>query len=403
MRVMLRVGLTGGIGAGKSTAAQALAALGATVIDADLLARRVVEPGTPGLAAVVAEFGESLLQRNGSLDRAALARVAFADKSARARLNAIVHPRIAELTAREIAAAPAAAVVVHDVPLLVENRLGPNYQLVLVVTAPEQERVRRLVAERGMTEQEALARMRAQADDAARVAAADVLFDNGGPPEALRAEVEQLWQERLLPFEENLRHGRPADRLRGAALVDPDPTWPAQASRIIGRVRRAAGRRALRIDHVGSTSVPGLVARDVIDLQVVVADLDAAGAVADDLREAGLVRPAGEWWDSAEDGGRLPKAMAQNADPGRAVNCHVPAATSPTWREVLLLRDWLRAHPDVAADYADLKRGLAGAPHESVDAYAEAKTPWIRHALERAEAWARAAGPSAVARPDREE
>lgn len=403
MRLMLRVGLTGGIGAGKSTAAHALAAAGATVIDADVLARRAVEPGTPGLAEIVAEFGEDVLQRDGSLDRAALARVAFADQTARARLNAIVHPRVADLTAREVAAVPPDAVVVHDVPLLVENGLGPNYQLVLVVTAPERARVRRLVAERGMTEHEARARMRAQADDAARAAAADVLLDNGGPPDMLRAEVERLWRERLTPFEGNLRHGRPADRLDRAVLVDPDPSWAAQAGRIVARVRRAAGRRALRTDHIGSTSVPGLAAKDVLDLQVVVADLDTAGAVADDLREAGLVRRDGEWWDSAEDGGMLAKAMAQNADPGRAVNCHVRAAGSPAWREALLLRDWLRASPDSAAEYADLKRRLAGIPHESVDAYAQTKTPWVRHALERARAWAQRAGWSAQAREDQQE
>src|SRR5918911_155603 len=174
---MLRVGLTGGIAAGKSTAARVLAALGALVVDADVLARRVVEPGTPGLAAVVAAFGDGVLQPDGSLDRAALARVAFADEASRSRLNAVLHPRIAELATKELAAAPPDAVVVHDVPLLVENGLAPHYQLVLVVLAPEAERVRRLLAERGMTEAETRARIAAQADDERRVGAADVLLD----------------------------------------------------------------------------------------------------------------------------------------------------------------------------------------------------------------------------------
>jgi dephospho-CoA kinase len=381
---VLRVGLTGGIGAGKSTVARTMADLGAVVVDADVLARRVVEPGTPGLAAVVAEFGNVVLRPDGSLDRAGLARVAFADETARGRLNAIVHPRVAELTAREIALAPPDAVVVHDVPLLVENGLGADYHLVLVVTAPEDERVRRLV-ERGMSASQARARMAAQADDDRRAAAADVLLDNGGHPDRLREQVEGLWDERLVPFEANLRAGRPAPRAERAILAAADPTWPAQAARVMARVERAAGAAALRIDHVGSTSVPALIAKDVLDVQVVTPDLDRAFAVADALREAGLVRREGEWWDSAADGGYLPKAMAQNADPARAVNCHVRPEESPAWREALRLRDRLRTHPDAAAEYAELKQRLAAAPHESVDAYAQAKTPWIRALLALAE------------------
>jgi dephospho-CoA kinase len=383
---VLRVGLTGGIGAGKSTVARALAGSGAVVVDADQLARRAVEPGSDGLDAVVAAFGPQVLAADGTLDRPALGRIVFADEAARRRLNAILHPRIAALTARELAAAPADAVVVHDVPLLVENGLGPNYQLVLVVTAPADERVRRLVADRGMAEDEARARIAAQADDAARAAAADVLLDNSAGPAAVTAAAGRLWHERLVPFEANLRARRWAPRSPRAVLAEPDPTWPEQAARVIARVQRAAGRRALRVDHIGSTSVPGLIAKDVLDVQVVVADLDEAGRVADDLQDAGLVRRRdGEWWDSAEDGGRLPKAFAANADPGRAVNCHVRPEWSPAWREVLVLRDRLRADPALAQEYGRLKQRLAAAPHESVDAYAEAKSPFVRRVLAEAD------------------
>ncbi len=378
---MLRVGLTGGIGAGKSTVAGRLRELGAVVVDADILARRVVEPGSEGLAAVVAAFGTGVLTADGALDRPALGRLVFADEAARGRLNAILHPRIAALTAREVEAAPADAVVVHDVPLLVENGLGPNYQLVLVVDAPAAERVRRLVGDRGMEPDDARARLAAQAGDDARRAAADVLLDNGGPRGGVLAAVDSLWRDRLVPFEANLRAGRPAPRPRQAVLVDPDPTWAAQAGRVIARVRRVAGPRALRVDHIGSTSVPGLLAKDVLDVQVVVPDLAAAEQVADDLAEAGLVRREGDWWDSAADGGRLPKAMAQNADPGRAVNCHVRPEASPGWREVLTFRDRLRADDALAVEYAALKQRLAAAPHDSVDAYAEAKTPFVRRVL----------------------
>jgi dephospho-CoA kinase len=386
---VLRVGLTGGIGAGKSAVARSLAELGAVVIDADVLARRVVEPGTPGLAEVTAAFGAAVLAPDGSLDRSALARVAFADDAARRRLNAILHPKIAAATAREVAAAPPGAIVVHEVPLLVENGLAPGYHLVLVVTAPEAERVRRLVRDRGMADEQVRARMAAQADDDQRAAAADVLLDNGGSPEAVRGQLERLWHERLVPFEENLRHRRRAPRPSRAVLAEPDPAWPAQAARVVARVRRAAGHRALRVDHIGSTSVPGLLAKDVLDVQVVAQDLAAAAAVADDLWDAGLVRREGDWRDFGAHGEVLPKAMAQNADPARAVNCHVRPAGSPFWREVLLLRDWLRAHRDAAREYAELKQRLAASPHDSIDAYAEAKTPWIRAALTRAQAWAR--------------
>jgi dephospho-CoA kinase len=378
---VLRVGLTGGIGAGKSTVAGRLRELGAVVVDADVLARRAVEPGSEGLAEVVAAFGPAVLTEDGALDRPALGRVVFADEAARGRLNAILHPRVAALTAREVAAAPAGAVVVHDVPLLVENGLGPNYQLVIVVDAPAQERVRRLVGERGMEPDDARARLAAQAGDDERRAAADVLLDNGGPQGDVLVAVEELWRDRLVPFEANLRAGRPAPRPGHAVLVAPDPGWPAQAARVMARVARVAGARAQRIDHIGSTSVPGLPAKDVLDVQVVVPDLRVAGELADDLAEAGLVRRDGEWWDSAADGGRLLKAMAQNADPGRAVNCHVRTEASPAWREVLTFRDRLHADGSLAAEYAALKQRLAAAPHDSIDAYAEAKTPFVRRVL----------------------
>jgi dephospho-CoA kinase len=378
---VLKLGLTGGIGAGKSTVSAELAALGAVVVDADQLARRAVEPDTPGLAEIVEVFGAGVLAPDGTLDRPALARAAFADDASRRRLNGILHPRIAELTVREMAAAPPDAVVVHDVALLVENRLASNYQLVLVVTAPADERARRLILDRGMTEAEARARMAAQADDEQRAAVADVLLDNAGNRDAVLDAVRQLWHERLVPFEANVRARRAAPRAERAVLADPDPTWPEQARRAMARVRRVAGSRALRVDHIGSTSVPGLIAKDVLDLQVVVADLDAAVRLAEDLLDAGLVRQEGEWWDSAEDGGRLLKAMAMNADPGRAVNCHVRPEASPAWREVLAFRDRLRAEPAVAAEYAQLKRRLAAQPQNSIDAYAQAKTPFLRSVL----------------------
>jgi len=193
----VQIGLTGGIGSGKSTAAGRFAELGALVIDADALAREVVEPGTEGLAAVVAEFGEQVLDGAGRLDRPALARVVFGDDAARGRLNAILHPRIRARAAELIAAAPPGTVVVQDVPLLVETSQSGRYDLVVVVEAPDELRVRRLGRDRGMPAEEVLARMAAQATDEERRAAADVVLVNDGTPEDLRAKVDALWAERI--------------------------------------------------------------------------------------------------------------------------------------------------------------------------------------------------------------
>ncbi|SDQ44898.1 dephospho-CoA kinase [Quadrisphaera sp. DSM 44207] len=383
---MLRVGLTGGVGAGKSTVARQLAALGAVVVDADALAREVVAPGTEGLAAVVEEFGPGVLRADGALDRAALARVVFEDAERRRALEAVTHPRIAARTEQLVAAAPADAVVVHDIPLLVELGRGDRYHLVVVVAASAEERVRRLVTERGTPEDDARARVAAQATDEQRRAAADVELDNAGVPAGLAERVERLWRERLVPFEANLRAGVRAPRPDQPVLVPADPAWAAAGARLAARVRRAAGERALDVQHTGSTAVPGLDAKDVIDLQVVVADLPTAREVAADLAAAGLVAVPGEWADEpvTAPGRPVPRAFAANADPGRAVDCSVRVAGSPAVAEALAFRDRLRADAGERAAYAALKHELAARTWPSADAYARAKTAFIAGVLARA-------------------
>jgi len=190
------VGLTGGIGAGKSTAAGLLAGHGALILDADVAAREVVAPGTDGQAAVVAEFGEAVLGPDGGLDRAALAAVVFSDPDRRAALNGIVHPRVRTWMAERLAAAPEGSVVVQDVPLLVESGLtrGGFFDLVVVVDAADPVRIARLARDRGMTDQEATARISAQAPREQRLAAADVVLANDGTPEELAAQVDALWE-----------------------------------------------------------------------------------------------------------------------------------------------------------------------------------------------------------------
>jgi dephospho-CoA kinase len=195
---VLRIGLTGGIGSGKSTVAGLLAARGARIVDADRIAREVVEPGTPGLEAVVAAFGRAVLTPQGALDRPALAAVVFADPDARRRLDGIVHPLVRARAAELVAAAPPNAVVVQDVPLLVETGQAGSYDLVLVVEADLDTRVRRLVG-RGLSEEDARARIAAQATDEQRRAVADVVLDNSRTVEDLETQVERFWAERVAP------------------------------------------------------------------------------------------------------------------------------------------------------------------------------------------------------------
>jgi dephospho-CoA kinase len=193
------IGLTGGIGAGKSAVARLLARRGAIIIDADVLAREVVEPGTEGLREVVAAFGDQVLDSDGALDRPALGRIVFEDPGARERLEAIVHPRVRSRTAEIMAYAPRGAVVVNDVPLLVEADLAKAYDLVIVVEAAPDVRVARLVADRGMSEADARARIAAQATDDQRRAVADVVIVNDGTLDELDVEVDTVWRELLRP------------------------------------------------------------------------------------------------------------------------------------------------------------------------------------------------------------
>ena len=192
---MLRVGLTGGIGAGKSEVSRRLAAQGAVVIDADAVAREVVAPGTPGLAEVTAAFGPEVLGPDGSLDRTLLGEVVFADAAARGKLNAIIHPRVAQRMAELEQAAGQGAIVVHDVPLITENGLASSYDIVVVVDVPPRIQLERLTRHRALTREQAKARIAAQASRDQRLAVAGIVVDNSGSLTELDRQVGELWAE----------------------------------------------------------------------------------------------------------------------------------------------------------------------------------------------------------------
>lgn len=207
------IGLTGGIAAGKSVVSARLVALGAVVIDADLLAREAVAPGSPGLAGVRRRFGDAVLAPDGTLDRPALGALVFSDPAARADLNAIVHPEVHRLYRERLARIEAddpGAIVVYDVPLLVEARSADEFAAVVVVHAPAEVRVDRLVALRGMDRASAQERVAAQASDEERLAAADIVIDTSGTVAHTLEQVDALW-ERLVA--ERARHTGVSDRL----------------------------------------------------------------------------------------------------------------------------------------------------------------------------------------------
>lgn len=394
---MLRIGLTGGIGSGKSTVTATLAELGALVVDADALAREVVAPGTDGLAAVVERFGPGVLGADGALDRPALASAVFGDAGARADLEGILHPRIADRTAHLMATARPDQIVVHDVPLLVEKRMGSAYHLVIVVDAHPETRLERLVDTRGMSPADARARMDHQASDDQRLAAADVVLSNEGTVEQVQHATRSLWRERLVPFDENLRAQRVARPAQTPVLTDYDESWPATAARLAERIGAALGERAPAIEHVGSTAVPGMPGKDAIDLQIGVSKLG-------DADDPEFVRALGELGfprvddyrmdhptDDLPDPSLWVKRFHGSCDPGRVVHLHVRELESAGWQYALLFRDWLRAESGAAAEYVDVKRRVA-AEHASSNGYAQAKAPWFGKIWPRMQSFAQRTG-----------
>jgi dephospho-CoA kinase len=196
---VLRVGLTGGIASGKSEVSRRLVELGAVLVDADVLAREAVERGSEGLAEIVRAFGPEVLTDDGALNRAALGSIVFADPERRAVLNSIVHPLVRARAAEIVASAPEDAVVVQDIPLLVETGQAANFDVVVVVDAPDEVRIQRLGERSGLSPEEAAARIAAQATREERLAVADYVVENAGTLAELRDAVDRLWSNVLVP------------------------------------------------------------------------------------------------------------------------------------------------------------------------------------------------------------
>lgn len=382
---MLRIGLSGGIGAGKSTVSRTFADCGGVVVDGDVISREVVEPGTEGLAALVEHFGQEILLPDGALNRPALAAIAFSDEDKRKTLNGIIHPLVARRRSELIAAAAEDAVIVEDIPLLVESRMAPLFPLVVIVNADPEVRVRRLIEYRGFSEEDARARIAAQATEDQRRAVADVWLDNTGSEGQLVEQTRDLWYQRIVPFAHNVAAGTPAPD--PTSVVPADPGWAAAAERIIARLKTACGHRALRIDHTGSTAVTGLDARDIIDVQITVASLDVAAELAGPLLQAGYPQVVAITADADLEGSDMlwHKRFHASADPGRPTHVHIRVDGQPNQRFALLFVDWLNANPSARAEYQDFKRRSSGSSGE-----------WFAAAYPSAQAWAEGTGWSPV-------
>lgn len=397
---MLRIGLTGGIGAGKSTVAATFAECGGIVVDGDVIARAVVEPGTEGLSALVEAFGSGILLPDGALDRPALAAIAFSDDDKRATLNGIVHPLVAHRRAELIAAAGDDAIIVEDIPLLVESQMAPMFPLVIIVHTDLETRVSRLLDHRGMSEADARARIAAQATESQRRSVADVWLENHGTPADLAAQARQLWQQRIEVFAHNLAERRIAQGIY--RVVPADPTWPDQAGRILARLRTGCGHRAVRVDHIGSTAVPGLAAKDIIDVQITVTSLAVADELAADLLAGGYPRVEGitsdevkpdarstvDGFDHTDDPELWGKRVHASADPGRPTNVHIRVDGWPNQQFALLFPAWLAADPVAREEYSALKRRADDSAGGGRTDYITAKEPWFADAYRRAWAWA---------------
>jgi dephospho-CoA kinase len=307
---------------------------------------------------------------------------------------------VGQRRAEIIASVPQDAVVVEDIPLLVESGMAPLFPLVVIVHADVELRLKRLVEVRGMPEEDARARIAAQADDEQRRAVADIWLDNSGSQEDLITRAREVWNDRIVPFAHNVAERQVA---RAAARVVPaDPTWPDQARRIVARLATTCGHKALRVDHIGSTAVPEFDAKDVIDIQLTVESLAVADELGEALLSAGYpriehitqddikldARSTISDYDHSDDPALWHKRIHASADPGRPTNVHIRVAGWPNQQFALLIVDWLAANPAERVGYLGVKRAAEERADGDTTAYVEAKESWFAEAYRRAWEWA---------------
>ena len=376
------------------------------IVDGDVIAREVVQPGTEGLASLVEAFGDDILLPDGSLDRPALAAKAFRDDEARQKLNGIVHPLVGKRRAEIIAAVSEDAVVVEDIPLLVESGMAPLFPLVVVVHADVELRVRRLVEQRGMSEEDARARIAAQADDEQRRAVADIWLDNSGSPEDLVERARDVWNNRILPFAHNLSAAsdRPGTGAIGAGRSDlarpgaahrrpaEDGVRPQGVARRPHRVDRGAGiRRQGRHRHPDHRRITGGGRRT--RRAVAVRRLPAHRAHHRRTSPRPMPAAPSTDYDHSDDPALWRKRIHASADPGRPTNVHIRVDGWPNQQFALLFVDWLAANPDGAGRLPGRQaRGRKAGADGDTASYVAAKEPWFLDAYRRAWEWADSTG-----------
>ena len=399
---MLRIGLTGGIGAGKSAVSATFSQCGGVVVDGDVIAREVVEPGTEGLAALVDAFGDDILLPDGALNRPALAAKAFSSDETRATLNGIVHPLVGKRRAELIAAVPEDSVVVEDIPLLVESGMAPMFPLVVVVFADAEVRLTRLVEQRGMAEDDARARIAAQASDSSVARSPmsgwtirvlprrwpNVLVRSGitasrrSPPISVRATLLAHPSDWFLP----IRSGRtrphassPVSRprvgqTRCASTTSAPPRFPGWTRRMPSTFRSRSNHWLRQTNSTAALRSAGYPRIDDVSSDVV--KLDA--------------RSTAERFDHSGDAALWRKRLHGSADPGRPTFVHLRVDGWPNQQFALLFVDWLKANPDVRDEYLSVKRDAerAASPDGDIERYLDVKEPWFLEAYRRAWDWA---------------
>lgn len=351
MVVMIKIGLSGGIGSGKSTVVKMLSSCGAYIIDSDKLAREVVEPGTPGLHSIVEHFGEKVLAESGELNRNALSAIVFQSDEARKVLNSITHPRIAQRTQQLIEEAPRDSIIVHDTPLLVELNLGVFYDAVIIVWASMETRLHRLQKYRDMPQEEALSRIHAQTSDEIRSQTADVVIDNNSTVEAARAQVYDLFYHYLVPWRDHLIEGEPLSMpISLVSHQGKNPIAPKIIARLWTLLHSVTDSGIVSIEHIGATSMNLSLGQDIIDIHITVTHWNKKDIILSTLKDGGYVMVK-----YRHDEEKLAEYILSSTNPLRKSCIYIHHVDNPCREMYLHSNEFLRLHPQYHQQYIQSK------------------------------------------------